>query len=594
MKPGTLNAERLLALYERVADAPDAIARLRRFVLDLAVRGKLMEQDPKDESASELLKNLKNERLRLEKQKAIRQLKLAYGPIGLETDRTLPANWTITTIGETCDLQTGATPDRARAEYFEGDIPWLVSGDINRGEIFECDGRISEAGLAHSNCKILPENCVLIALNGQGKTRGTVALLRMRAACNQSLVAIIPLLPSELTPEFVHLSLKARYLAIRDLTGKDERRGLNMRLIACFEIAIPPLAEQRRIVAKVEELMALLDRLEAARTTAEANRERLTAASLARLTAPDTTPDAFPAHARFALDAFPALTTRPDQIKALRQTILNLAVRGKLVEQDPNDEPASELLKRITAEKASLVKARVIKKEKPLPTLPEEEVALNPPTGWTWCRLGSLVLSSDAGWSPRTESHSREGDAWGVLKVSAVSWDYFDPNANKQLLPGTEPRLQAKVSKGDFLISRANTAALVARAVLIHDEPQNLMMSDKIVRLRLATELDHSFIWLVNNNAEFARAYYAANATGVSPSMKNVSRAVILNLPIPLPPLAEQGRIVAKVDALMALCDRLEAALTTANTTKQRLLEALLHETLTPAATARELEAAAV
>ena len=104
---------------------------------------------------------------------------------------------------------------------------------------------------------------------------------------------------------------------------------------------LPPLAEQHRIVAKVDELMALCDRLEAARAEREATRDRLTAASLARLNAPD--PDTFRDDARFALDALPALTARPDQIKQLRQTILNLAVRGKLVPQDPNDEPASEL-----------------------------------------------------------------------------------------------------------------------------------------------------------------------------------------------------------------------------------------------------------
>ena len=112
--------------------------------------------------------------------------------------------------------------------------------------------------------------------------------------------------------------------------------------IAIAVFALPPLAEQHRIVAKVDELMALCDRLEAARAEREATRDRLAAASLARLNAPDPD-DTFRDHARFALDALPALTTRPDQIKQLRQTILNLAVRGKLVPQDPNDEPASEI-----------------------------------------------------------------------------------------------------------------------------------------------------------------------------------------------------------------------------------------------------------
>lgn len=275
----------------------------------------------------------------------------------------------------------------------------------------------------------------------------------------------------------------------------------------------------------------------------------------------------------------------PDAIPRLRRFVFNLAIRGKLVAQDPADEPAAELLRRIATERAELIKLGEIGKQKPSPPL-EEESPFSLPDGWTWCRLGSLVLASDAGWSPRTESHAREGEAWGVLKVSAVSWGDFDPDANKQVLPGTEPRLQAQVRKGDFLISRANTAELVARAVLVQDEPLNLMMSDKIVRLRLATDCDHRFAWLVNNFGDYGRDYYAAKATGVSPSMKNVSRAVILNLPIPLPPLAEQRRIVAKVDAFMILCDRLEAALTAADTTRARLLEALLHEALDPAAEA--------
>ncbi len=135
---------------------------------------------------------------------------------------------------------------------------------------------------------------------------------------------------------------------------RNERHNLANSLV----LPLPPLAEQHRIVAKVDELMALCDRLEAARAEREATRDRLTAASLARLTAPDTDAETFRAHARFALDALPALTTRPDQIKQLRQTILNLAVRGKLVAQDANDEPASELLKRIAAEKAHLPNAR--------------------------------------------------------------------------------------------------------------------------------------------------------------------------------------------------------------------------------------------
>jgi type I restriction enzyme, S subunit len=153
---------------------------------------------------------------------------------------------------------------------------------------------------------------------------------------------------------------------------------------------------------------------------------------------------------------------------------------------------------------------------------------------------------------------------------------------NKQVLPGTEPRLQAEVKRGDFLISRANTAELIARAVIVDEEPIKLMMSDKIVRLHLSASCDHRFVWIVNNYADFSREHYVQHASGVSPSMKNVSRGVILTLPFPLPPLAEQHLIVAKVGELMTLCDRLEAVLTTTVDTRRRLLEALFAEALAP------------
>jgi type I restriction enzyme S subunit len=147
------------------------------------------------------------------------------------------------------------------------------------------------------------------------------------------------------------------------------------------------------------------------------------------------------------------------------------------------------------------------------------------------------------------------------------------------------------VKQGDFLISRANTAELIARAVIVDEQPVKLMMSDKIVRLLLSKNCNHRFVWIVNNYADFARAHYVERASGVSPSMKNVSRDVILSLPFPLPPLAEQHRIVAKVDALMGLCDRLEESLTATAATRRRLLDALLTEALAPAED-RELEAA--
>lgn len=178
--------------------------------------------------------------------------------------------WQVRKIGDVCDLATGGTPSRSRPEYFGGDIKWLVSGDIHQGEICDCEGRITEKGMKSSNAKLLPLNSVMIALNGQGKTRGTVAILRTQATCNQSLVSMSPRQSSGLLPEFLFANLHGRYQEIRRLTGDDDkdRRGLNMGLISNIEVPIAPLPEQKRIIAILDEAF---DGLATAKTNAEKN-----------------------------------------------------------------------------------------------------------------------------------------------------------------------------------------------------------------------------------------------------------------------------------------------------------------------------------
>ena len=247
----------------------------------------------------------------------------------------------------------------------------------------------------------------------------------------------------------------------------------------------------------------------------------------------------------------------PDGIKKLRELILTLAMQGKLVPQDPNDQPVSELLKEIEAEKQRLVKAGKIKPQKPLYKIEPYEIPYGLPEKWKWVRLGDLSLFSDSGWSPQCLSEPRSGQEWGVLKVSAVSWGEFRPEENKALPQSIEAKSECEVQVGDFLISRANTEELVARSVVVKTSPVRLMMSDKIVRFSLSQKIEKDFINLANLSQP-AREYYARNASGTSSSMKNVSREVMNNLPIALPPLAEQHRIVAKIDQLMARCDELE------------------------------------
>jgi type I restriction enzyme S subunit len=206
-----------------------------------------------DKAKANTEKNLKN----------ARELFESYLQKAFETRGT---NWISSSIGETCNLWTGGTPSKNRKEYFEGGkIKWLVSGDINQKVIYDCEGRITELGLENSNARFLPKNSVLIALNGQGKTRGTVAMLKTEATCNQSLVAIYPKDDKLLLPELIYSNLEGRYNEIRKITGDsgNDRRGLNMPLIRKIKFSYPmEISEQKNIIQRLEFLRSEIKKLE--------------------------------------------------------------------------------------------------------------------------------------------------------------------------------------------------------------------------------------------------------------------------------------------------------------------------------------------
>lgn len=555
-----MNADRLLEHFERISDAADAVPRIRRFVLDLAVRGKLLPSS----SVSAPMTSVES--------------------IACDEPFPIPRSWRWVPLAAICSKTgSGSTPRGGKNAYKPSGIPFLRSQNVydeglRLDDVAYIDNATHEkmAGTA-----VYPGD---LLLNITGGSMGRCARVpdNYRNANVSQHVAIIRVRDPG-TQDYLHKCILSPFfqaLVFGEQTGAG-RGGLPKNKMDRLPIPLPPLAEQHRIVATVDELMALCDRLEAAQAEREARRDRLVSASLARVTEADSNDStSAPTSARFHLDHFARLTTRPEHIKQLRQTILNLAVRGRLVPQDPKGESATHFLHCVAEAKAVGRKSRTLEhaasgtSNGPYPV----------PPGWAWTTFGSLIIDSDSGWSPKTEGFPRTGDNWGVLKVSAVSWDTFLPDENKQLLPGVSPPERAVVHSGDFLISRANTSELIAKCVVVEQCPARLIMSDKIVRLAIVEGISKRYLFVVNNYAGFARKHYAANATGTSLSMKNVSRDVIYNLPIPLPPLAEQRRIVAKVDELMALCDQLEASLACAATDRARLLEALLHEALAPAA----------
>jgi type I restriction enzyme S subunit len=360
---------------------------------------------------------------------------------------------------------------------------------------------------------------------------------------------------------------------------------------------LPPLAEQHRIVAKVDELMVLCDQLEAAKTEREQSRDRLVAASLHRLHSPADTAetdapdlparqaDAFRDHARFVFNHLPCLTTRVEHIKPLRQTILNLAVRGKLVPQDPNDETVDELLNRVAAERQGFIAKGRLKAQKSFTTVDADPSSQPIPATWRWRRLADLIsFGPQNGISPKPTNNTESPKA---LTLTATTSGFFDASHYKHVDLREVDCQDYWLSAGDVLFQRGNTREYVGIAAVFDGPEKSFVFPDLMIRVRFAEALSLRFIHMTLISP-LLRRYFAVEATGASASMPKISQGVLLNAPTPLPPLAEQHRIVARVDELMALCDELEAQLTTTEADSLRLLEAVLHEALNPPLAATE------
>ena len=561
-----MNTDQLLAHFTQVADAPDAIPRLRQFILDLAVRGKLVPQDPNDEPASELLKRSKKEKARLVREGRMRKPKAIPALTEGDLPFPLPTSWRWSQIAEigflsprnevADDVQVSFVPMSMIAADYGVTCNHAVRqwGEIKKGYTHFAEG---DVGLA----KITPcfqngKSTVFRNLTG-GLGSGTTELHIVR--------------PLFVDPNFVVLFMKSPHFietGIPRMTGTAGQKRVPAEYFAHSPFPLPPLAEQHRIVAKVDELMALCDRLEATQEERETTRTRLATASLARLNAPDLDQATFRQHATFALDNLAPLTTRPEQVKALRQTILDLAVRGKLVPQDPNDEPAAELLKRIKKEKARLVKDKKIRKPKKLPII--DEIPYPIPHLWLWTRIREIT--SDRG-------QCKPEAAFTYIDVTTIDKENGTIVDPKVIQADEAPsRARKIVCKGDVIYSCVRPYLLNVAIVSEDFDPKPIASTAFAVLNGYGLVLSQ-YLWIVLRSP-FMIACVEQDMRGQAyPAINDADFSI---LPFPLPPLAEQHRIVAKVDELMALCDRLEASLATGNDTKQRLLDALLHAVLEP------------
>ena len=305
-----MNPEQLLQHFERISEAPDAIPKLRRFILDLAVRGKLVEQDPNDEPAVELLKRIQSKKSKWLK---THQPDIDPGELSVR----LPGGWSVARFSDVFSLEYG------------DNLPAEKRSNTGEYPVYGSNGVVG----SHHEC-FVKSPCIVVGRKGSAGALN----LSLSDGCCVTDVAYYCIPPEEIDLAF---SFKLFHTLRLDALGKGVKPGLSRNEAYSLLISIPPLAEQHRIVAKVDELMALCDQLQAAQTEREQSRDRLVAASLHSLNPPSgdeaaNAPETQREHARFLFNHLPRLTTRPAHIKQLRQTILNLAVRGKLVAQDPD------------------------------------------------------------------------------------------------------------------------------------------------------------------------------------------------------------------------------------------------------------------
>lgn len=536
-----MSAEMLLQYFERVSEAPDAIARLRQFILDLAVRGKLVAQDPADEPAAELLERI------YARKAAVKKVAPKVEAQVLKFE--LPSGWISASFGDVFSLEYG------------DNLPAEKRSNTGEFPVYGSNGIVG----SHSEC-FVRSPCIVVGRKGSA---GALNLSLARGCCVTD-VAYYCVPPKEIDLFFAFRMFHTLRL---ESLGKGVKPGLSRGEVYDLPIAIPPIAEQRRIAIKVDELMVLCDQLANAKAEREESRDRLVVASVQRLNESGSE-DSLREHADFVFNNLDRLITRGGHIKKLREAILNLAVRGKLVVQDTRDGSAADLFKKIQSEKAVLVKGRLIPNSKVRVGVPK--LPFDIPSSWVAIRFGdvcNLVTSGSRGWA---EHYAKSGPKFIRAQNIRFGKLRLDDLACVNLPSKTEGR-RTKISEGDLLV--VITGAGVTNPALMDCDLGEAYVSQHVALIKPTTTALSKWLLLCLMAGAGGRDELIARAYGAGKPGLNLDN--IRTLSMPLPPFAEQERIIAKVDELMTLCDQLEVQLANAENDRVRLLEAVLHQTLT-------------
>ncbi|EFU8385292.1 restriction endonuclease subunit S [Escherichia coli] len=545
------------------------IKKLRELILELAVRGKLVPQDPNDEPASELLKRIAAEKAELVKQGKIKKQKPLPEISEEEKPFELPEGWEWARINDIASFTNGYA--FKSSEFQNSGVGIVKIGDI------DSSGFISTAGMSYVSEKkinVLPEEMrvnpgdMVIAMSGA--TTGKLGFNKTKSTflLNQRVGKIVTY---SVDKEFIYHYLSTRIEENLSISLGSAIPNISTAQINNIIIPIPPSDEQVKIIARVKLLISLCDQLEQQSLTSLDAHQQLVETLLGTLTDSQNAEELAENWARIS-EHFDNLFTTEASVDALKQTILQLAVMGKLVPQDPNDEPASELLKRIAQEKAQLVKEGKIKKQKPLPPISDEEKPFELPEGWEWCKFGltSEFINGDRGSNyPNKNEYVSQGIPWintghieknGTLTVTEMN--FITEGKFNELRSG-------KIQKGD-LVYCLRGATFGKTAFVIPYETGAIASSLMIIRPFITEMGGYIYNYLTS---PFGRSQIYRFDNGSA--QPNLSANSVMLYSFPCPPLTEQYRIFSQVGLLHELCDKLKTRIKTAQQTQLHLADAL-------------------
>lgn len=537
------------------------IKKLRELILELAVRGKLVPQDPNDEPASELLERIAAEKAELVKQGKIKKQKPLPEISEEEKPFELPVGWEWTRLGFIsnygfCDKAEpeDVTPETWILEL--EDIEKVTSKLLNKVIFAErpfksSKNRFSQGDVLYG--KLRPYLDKVIVANEPG-------------VCTTEIIPITSY--GNIYPEFLRLLLKAPNFITY---ANSSTHGMNLPRLGTEKaqhavIELAPIQEQLRIVSRVDKLMSLCDQLEQHSLTSLDAHQQLVETLLTTLTNSQNADELAENWARIS-EHFDTLFTTEASIDALKQTILQLAVMGKLVSQDPNDEPASELLKRIAQEKAQLVKDGKIKKQKPLPPISDEEKPFELPEGWEWSRLDHVASKITDG-DHKTPPRIAEG--YKLLSAKNIRDGFLDYENCDYISESNyiKSRERCLPEKGDLLI--VSVGGTIGRSSIITGNSEfALVRSVAIIKPLI---IEPNFLKIAMDSQLLQSMIHSHKRGGAQPCLYLGEISKFL---FPVPPLKEQKRIVKTVNIFMGILETLTLAFKSAQQTQLHLADAL-------------------